>query len=156
MSKLLRCVCWSLLPVSLLFLLGCPPAPTKVNMVINAANNVNPDVGGQPLSVVVRVYQLKDKGRLETADYSAIWKTDKETLSDDLIERQERVVQPGTQEIMEVQPNPSASYIGLVALFRNPSGDTWRKIVPITKGKAQKFGITLQDQSIEVTTSTAK
>ena len=156
MSKLLRCLCWSLLGVSLLFVLGCPPAPTRVNMVINAANNVNPDVGGQPLSVVVRVYQLKDKGRLETADYNSIWKSDKEALSDDLLERTERVVQPGTQEMMDVQPNPSATYIGLVALFRNPSGDTWRRIIPITKGKAQKLGVTLQDQSIEVTASTAK
>ena len=122
-------------------------------MVINAANNVNPDPGGQPLSVVVRVYQLKDKGRLETADYNAIWKSDKETLSDDILERQDRVVQPGTQEMMEIQPNPSAAYLGFVALFRNPSGDTWRKIVPINKGKVQKLGVTLQEQTIEVTST---
>ena len=151
MRNSLRFLFWSLLSISLLAVLGCPPAPTKVNMVINAANNVNPDVGGQPLSVVVRIYQLKDKGRLETADYSAIWKSDKETLSDDLLERQERVIQPGTQEMLEVQPNPSAAYLGVVALFRNPSGDTWRKIVPIEKGKTQKMSVTLQDQTVEVT-----
>jgi type VI secretion system protein VasD len=156
MRNFFQLVCWFLLSLSLIGVLGCPPAPTRVSMVISATNNVNPDVGGQSLSVVVRLYQLKDKGRMETADYNAIWKSDKETLSDDLLERTERVVQPGTQEMMEVQPNPSASYLAVVALFRNPSGDTWRKIIPLKKGAAQKFGVTLQDQNVEIRTSTAK
>jgi type VI secretion system protein VasD len=151
MTKSLKILCGSLLLLSLVFVLGCPPAQTRVNLVINAANNVNPDVGGQSLSVVVRIYQLKDKGRMEAADYNAILKSDKETLSDDLLERQERVVQPGTQEMMEIQANPSAAFLGVAALFRNPSGDTWRKIVPLAKSKTLKFGITLQDHSVEVT-----
>jgi type VI secretion system protein VasD len=138
-----------ILITSLLFALGCPKEPARVNMVLAAASNVNTDAGGQPLSVVVRIYQLKDKGRLETADYNAIWKTDRETLSDDFLDRQERVVQPGTQEMLDIKANPMATYLGVVALFRNPSGDSWRKIVPI-KGKAQKITFSLREQSIEL------
>jgi type VI secretion system protein VasD len=134
-----------------LFVLGCPPPQTRVQVAINAAEKVNPDTGGQPLSVVVRIYQLKDKGRLETADYNAIWKSDKETLSDDMLERQERIVLPGTQEMLEILTNSSASYLGVVALFRNPSGDTWRKIVPLNKGKSQKLAVVLSEQTVEVT-----
>jgi type VI secretion system protein VasD len=144
-------------PVLIIFLFlgfGCPPAQVRVDMAINAAGNINPDTGGQPLSVVVRVYQLKDKGRLETADYNAIWKSDKEALSDDMLERQERVIQPGTQELMEIRPNPSASYLGVVALFRNPTGDTWRKIVPLNKAKVQKLAVMLNEQMIEVSSTT--
>jgi type VI secretion system protein VasD len=131
--------------------LGCPPAQTRVQVAINAASKVNTDTGGESLSVVVRIYQLKDKGRMESADYNAIWKSDKETLSDDLLERQERVIQPGTQELLEIQPNASASCLGIVALFRNPSGDAWRKVIPLTKGKVQKLAVTLSEQTIEIT-----
>jgi type VI secretion system protein VasD len=102
---------------------------------------------------VVRVYQLKDKGRLEAADYNAILKSERDALSDDLLERQERVVQPGTQEMLEIQANPMARYIGAVALFRNPSGDGWRKIIPIGTSRTQKIGLALREQSIEITTS---
>jgi type VI secretion system protein VasD len=133
--------------------LGCPPAQTRVGIALNATNKLNPDAGGQSLSVVVRIYQLKDKGRMETADYNAIWKSDKETLSDDMLERQERVLQPGTQELLELQPNASASYLGVVALFRNPSGDNWRKIIPLNKGKIQRIAITLNEQMIDVTST---
>ncbi len=153
MKNLLLSVVFGLLSLSIIMSLGCPPAQTRVHMAISATNSINPDAGGQPLSVVVRVYQLKDKGRLETADYSAVWKSDKEALSDDLLERQERVVQPGTQEMLEIQPNASASYLGVVALFRNPSGDTWRKIVPIGKGKIQRLAVTLNEHTIEVTST---
>ena len=148
--RLLFCI-----PIALSVILtaGCPKEPVRVNMVLNASTNVNPDAAGQALSVVVRVYQLKDKGRIEAADYNALWKSDRETLSDDLLERQERVVQPGTQEMLEIQANPMANYIAAVALFRNPSGDTWRRIIPISKNKAQKLTFTLRENTIELTAS---
>jgi type VI secretion system protein VasD len=122
-------------------------------MVLNGGADLNPDQNGQPLSVVVRVYQLKDKGRLESADYNAILKSERETLSDDLVERQERVVQPGTQEMLEISANPAARYLGIVALFRNPAGDTWRRILPVSQSKTQKINITLRAQTLEVTSS---
>ena len=130
---------------------GCPkqPAHKLVSLVLEAAPNVNPDPSGQALSVVVRVYQLKDKGRFDAADYNAIWRSDKETLSDDFLDVQERVVQPGTQEILDINPNPMASYLGVVALFRNPSGDTWRRIIPIS-GKNPKINLSLREYSIEL------
>jgi len=148
--RLLLCIP---LGLALLFGTACPKQPARVNIVLDAANNVNPDTNGQPLSVVVRIYQLKDKGRLETADYNAIWKSDKDTLSEDLLERQERVIQPGTQEMLEVRVNQAANYIAAVALFRNPSGDTWRKIIPIGKSAVQKFSLTLREQTIELVSS---
>jgi len=148
-----RLLSWIFLGLSVVVLTGCPKQPAKVNIVLNAASNVNPDARGQALSVVVRIYQLKDKGRFESADYNAIWKSDKETLSEDLLERQERMIQPGTQEMLEIQANAQANYIGAVALFRNPSGDSWRRIIPIKKNAAQKIGLTLREQTIEIVSS---
>ncbi len=155
MKTALRLTVCVLFVLPLVLLAGCPKQPAKVAMVLDASSNVNPDASGQPLSVMVRIYQLKDKGRLEAADYNAVLRSEKETLSDDLLDRQERMVQPGTQELLEIQTNPMANYIGAVALFRNPSGDTWRKIIPINKSKAQKITVTLREQTIEIV-STAK
>lgn len=131
---------------------GCPNKPaaaSSVNVTIAADTDLNPDPSGQALSVVVRVYQLKDKGRLEAADYSSMTKSDKDTLSDDFLDRQERVLQPGSQEMLQIKTNPMASYLGVVALFRNPSGDGWRAIVPIG-GKKPKVRLNLRGDSIEV------
>lgn len=141
---------WSILFVASMFLLtGCPKEPARVNVALVADPNLNPDSSGQPLSVVVRIYQLKDKGRMESADYSSIWKSDRETLSDDLLDRQERVVQPDAQEVMEIKAHTMAAYLGVVALFQNPVGDTWRKIIPIS-GKSQKIRLSLREQNVEI------
>jgi type VI secretion system protein VasD len=133
---------------------GCPKQPAKSNLQpitiqLEAAQDVNPDPSGQPLSVVVRVYQLKDEGRFDAADYNALWKSDKETLSDDFLDVQERDVQPGSQETLDIKANPMAAYLGIVALFRNPSGDTWRKVIPI-RGKKLAYKVSLRQNSVEV------
>lgn len=151
MRHVMRVVLLSLVGVLLALLTGCPKEPTRVSMVMTAASDVNPDSKGQALSVVVRVYQLKDRGRLESADYNAMLNSDRETLSDDMLDRQERVVQPGTQEMLEVRANQLANYLGVVALFRNPQGDTWRRVIPIGKGKTQKVTLSLQEQNIVLT-----
>ena len=149
MRKAKRLAWTSMFVIAMFLLLGCPKEPARVSMALVAEPNLNPDSSGQPLSVVVRVYQLKDKGRLETADYNSVWKSDRETLSDDFLDRQERVVQPDAQEMLEIKANPMAAYLGVVALFQNPVGDTWRKVIPIS-GKNQKIRISLREQNVEI------
>jgi len=129
---------WSILCLVLLLPIGCSKEPPRVSLVLNAGTDVNPDPSGQALSVVVRIYQLKYK------------RSDTQTLSDDLLERQERIIQPGTQEMLEIRVNPSAAYLGIVALFRSPSGDTWRKIIPVGQSKTQSITLTLRGQNIEI------
>jgi type VI secretion system protein VasD len=125
----------------------------RLNVAISAASNLNPDPSGNPLSVVVRIYQLKDSGRFERADYDALWKNEKETLADDLIQQIERVIHPGSQEIVDVQANPAAGFIGVLALFRNPSGDSWRKVVPV-RSKVKGVSVTLHDYVVEIIPNT--
>jgi len=136
----------------MLLLAGCGKEPARVHIAMSAAPDINPDPSGQALSVVVRIYQLKDAGRFETADYFAIWKSDKETLSDDYLERQERVLQPGDDKTFQIRANPEAAYLGIVALFRTPTGDTWRKIIPI-RGKNPKINLSLHGQDIDISSA---
>jgi type VI secretion system protein VasD len=149
MSHLTRMLWEPILAAGLLFLVGCAKEPVRVNMVLAAAPNVNPDSSGQALSVVVRVYQLKDKGRLEAADFNAVWKSDRDILSDDFLDLQEYVVQPGAQELLEIRANPLAAYLGVVALFQNHTGNTWRQIIPI-RGDNPKIRLSLREQNIEI------
>ena len=54
---------------------------------------------------------------------------------------------------MILPANPAANYIGVVALFRNPQGDSWRRVIPVGKGKTQKVNLSLQEQNIVLTSS---
>jgi len=127
--------------------------PVRISVAIAAGPNLNPDASGNPLSVVVRIYQLKDRGRFESADYDTLWKNEKEALADDLLQQLERVIRPGSQEIVDIQENPAATFIGVVALFRNPSGDSWRKIIPVST-KARSISVTLHDYAVDIAPNT--
>ncbi len=149
MRYVARLLCWFSIFASLILCCACPKQAARVNMTVNAAADINRDADGHPLSVVVRVYQLKDKGRLESAEYGALLKSDTLVLAGDLLESKERILQPGAQDILEINSKPETNYLGIVALFRNPSGDSWRKIIPV-KGKDLKITVSLRAAGIDV------
>lgn len=103
--------------------------PTKVRL--EATERINPDTAGEALPTVVRVYQLKEIVRVEESDFEAIWETPKETLQDDLVEVQEFTLFPGQAVSANVALVPSARYLVGVAIFRRPTGQQWRSVLPL-------------------------
>lgn len=82
------------------------------------------------MSVIVRVYQLKNRERFERADFRALWKNDEKVLEGDLLERQEVTVYPATKTSVELQVDQKkgVQFLGVMALFRKPEGELWRQI----------------------------
>src|ERR1700749_1468022 len=97
-----------LLPVACLLVLtvaGCrskpppPPPPTKAAIVVAA--DVNPDSAGRPSPVVVRLYQLKEEGAFNSANFFDITDKEQATLGPSLDSREEYELLPGqTREIV--------------------------------------------------------
>jgi type VI secretion system protein VasD len=93
-------------------------------------DHLNPDESGAPLSVIVRVYQLKDKERFVRAPFRELWKNDDKVLDGDLLERKEVTVYPETKTSVELQVDKKkgVQYLGVMALFRKPEGELWRQV----------------------------
>jgi len=111
-----------------------PPAsactlPTKVRL--EATERINPNSAGEALPTVVRLYQLTEIVKVEEADFAAIWETPKETLGPDLIQVQEFTLFPGQTELVNVSLAPNARYLVGVAIFRRPTGNQWRSVIPL-------------------------
>lgn len=108
---------------------GCGSGIKDVRVTFSPTDRLNPDESGAPLSVVVRVYQLKNKDRFERSDFRALWKNDEKVLEGDLLERQEITVYPATKTFVEVQVDQrkGVQFLGVMALFRKPEGEVWRK-----------------------------
>src|SRR6188508_194117 len=73
---------------------GCGSGVKDVRITLLPSDRLNPDESGAPLSVIVRVYQLRNRERFERADFRALWKNDEKILEGDLLERREITVYP--------------------------------------------------------------
>jgi type VI secretion system protein VasD len=94
-----------------------------------ADRRVNLDVGGEPLSVVVRVIQLRDKNEFSRLSFaSATNKSDAELFPKELVATNEVVLMPGTTQEITDTLRPEARYVGVVGFFRKPDAQLWRML----------------------------
>jgi len=110
--------------------IGCGSGVKDVRVTLLPTNRLNPDESGAPLSVIVRVYQLRNRDRFERAEFRTLWKTDEKVLEGDLLERKEVTVYPETKTSVELQVDQKkgVQFLGVMALFRKPEGELWRQV----------------------------
>lgn len=92
---------------------------------------INPDPDGQPLSVVVRFYQLRDVTTFAELTYVQFQRSDQKLLKDDLLTTKDVVLRPGASTSMTESMNEAAQVVGVIAFFREPTRDkTWKLAIP--------------------------
>ncbi len=112
---------------------GGDSKPEPIKLRIDASPRLNPDERGHSLTTVVRVYQLKNAGKMESAEFEDLFRREKEILGDDLIQVDEVEVPPGQQVGKTISREKGAQYVAVVAMFRRPGGFSWRSIVELPR-----------------------
>ena len=110
-------------------------APTRFDLRAEAEAGINRDPAGNPLSVVVHLYQLKDRTSFSrlSFDLAASGRPEQETLGDDCLGRTELVVVPGGRHAATQELLPGTRFLGIVALFRQPDPHYWRYLVSLDR-----------------------
>lgn len=96
--------------------------------MLKAGEPMNPDDSGKSFPTIVRVYLLKSGSTLELAGADEVLRGDRELLGPDLLDMQEVTVKPGGYERLTFKRQDEARTVAVVALFRAPTGNTWRLI----------------------------
>ncbi len=134
--------------VALSGLAACGKKEIRLSLTGTASLNAADD--GAPLPVVVRVYQLKGKERMEGADFVSLWKEEGKILEEELLERQEVTLFPGVRTMVPLQPKEEAAYLGIMALFRRPEGEGWRQVIPLKESKVRSVEIIVGERTVKV------
>lgn len=115
----------------LLLLAGCGSGPKTFEVRGDADQIINRDTSGNPLSVVVHVYQLRDSDEFSkmTFDTLAGGRPAAELLGKDLLEKNEVLLVPGATYASTEKLREEAKHIGVVAFFRHPEQHYWRFLV---------------------------
>lgn len=113
----------------------------EVALKLHAGNNLNAGSTDKPLSLVTRIYKLKQTSAFYAAPYDAFLSPEKEraTLGQDLLDVREINLVPGQLYEVTEKVSREAAFIGVVTLFRSPAPERWR--VAFNAVEAEKSGI---------------
>ncbi|EDT05537.1 conserved hypothetical protein [Burkholderia ambifaria IOP40-10] len=138
-----------------------PKEPIRLDMRVNARPDVNPDDRGRAAPIVVRIYELKNGGAFNAADFFTLQTQDKTVLADDVVKRDELQLRPGEHQTLVRRPDPATTTIGVIAAYRDLPNAVWRAVytMPATPDKAWyrwftpklKLTIDLEAKAVEIT-----
>lgn len=131
---------------------GCASGPTRFDIKTSGDPVINRDISGKPLSVVVRLYQLKDANEFSKLTFAtaASGRSDAELFGQEFIERTEVVVVPGAQKVNAGTILPETKYLGVVGYFRNPDRHAWRYLVKADDVRRHGLTFTVRDCYLEL------
>lgn len=120
-----------------------PAKPIKLALRIHASHVLNTDDNGNALTLIAKVYKLKDGDAFLQAPYESFKDaaTEKAALGDALVEVKEVLLKPGGRFEANQLMAPDVTHLGVVALFRSPAEQRWRFL--FNAKDAAKAGITL-------------
>jgi type VI secretion system protein VasD len=102
-----------------------------MNIDLDARAALNETTNGQPLSTVVRIYQLKDAQTFAQLEYTQLQHNDLELLKADVVATKDVIMRPGSSASVSEPMNKDTQYVGIAAFFRSPSSDgVWKILIP--------------------------
>lgn len=120
-----------------------PPQSSEIALRLYAGDNLNAGDGGRAVSLVVRVYQLRNRERFDAAAFDVFLdeQRERDVLGDDLLGVTEILLAPGQRHELQERLPPEANHLGVVGLFRAPAPTRWRYTFDAASAAAD--GITL-------------
>ncbi|SAK96469.1 lipoprotein [Caballeronia fortuita] len=102
-----------------------------MNVELTSRAALNENTTGQPLSTVIRLYQLKDSKTFAQLEYVQLQNADLELLKADLVATKDVVLRPDASATVSEPMQKDAEYVGVVAFFRSPSSaSAWKLLIP--------------------------
>lgn len=135
---------------------GACETPAEVTVTLASGPLLNPDEGGEPLPTEIRVHEVRDVARFESAAFEEAWQPEG-PLGESIVSTQSVTLYPGETAAIALAPGPESHAIVGVAIVRRPAGRTWRVILPVESlacGAHAALALSVDEYRIERATET--
>jgi type VI secretion system protein VasD len=126
------------------------PLPTFIQAKISVTNEVNPDVTGRPSPIILHLFELKDIGKFEVADFDSLFQNYEAFLGGDLVRSEEFHLRPGDTKIVKHAVAPETKYIAVSAAYRDLNQAVWRASIPIKHAKTTRLLILVDKLNVSI------
>ncbi|MGW8392305.1 type VI secretion system lipoprotein TssJ [Pseudoduganella sp. HUAS MS19] len=143
-----------LLSLAALLILGAcasgPPKPALIKANVTVAGDVNPDARGRASPVVLRLFELKNLGAFQSADFFSLLERDKEALGSELLAREEFTLRPGERKQFDRPLQADTRFVAVVAAFRDLEKSSWRAAIPVHASQTMPVSIKLGSRDVSI------
>ena len=142
--------------VALGLLAGCSSVSpfstlTKLDLMLTASDEVNPDLHGRPSPVVVHLLELRHPVAFEKADFFSLYARAEQTLPKDWVSSEELELRPGERLILKRSVQPQSRYVGVLAAYRDLPHVQWRLVLPVAPAQLTQANLVLDETGIRTT-----
>lgn len=118
------------------------PAAKERDLLIVASSSANPDTGGRPSPVVVRVYVLASSAEFLGADFATLYGNEKTALPGGWVSREEALLAPGSSKAVKLAAKPEGRQLCALAAFREVRASQWRACADASGARAIRIDTT--------------
>lgn len=92
---------------------------------------INADESQTPLATMVQIYQLKDRQKVDSADYQELLSDADNTLKEDIVSSVSLLVMPKGSVTLNMPMNEDGKFVAVVGLFNRPDmlNSTWKLVL---------------------------
>lgn len=145
---------FTLLLGALLTVGGCMVANSVVTpsttLDFRSSTALNPDITGRPSPLVVRVLELSEVRRFESADFFRLYEHADQELGSDLLKTHELEIQPGQIRVQDLQLHPATRHLGIIAAYRDIESARWRVVLTAKPKHYKTLQILLQPLALDI------
>lgn len=105
--------------------------PIPLEITLGALDDVNPNATGRPSPIVVRVFELANESRFQTADYFELMGEGAVLLEGDILSKEEHTLIPGEVRVLRKRASLQSKSLGIIAGYRDLGSSTWRAVTPL-------------------------
>lgn len=127
---------------------GGGPPPTTLAFQLSGDAGINPDRGGAPKPLRVRVLQLASTTRLSQANFFALDADPAKALGPEFLAVEEVVLGPGQSLALEPEAKPGVRFVGVVGAYFSVESARWRAWAPVKAGAANAYTVKLDAAGI--------
>ncbi|AZE84287.1 Type VI secretion lipoprotein/VasD [Pseudomonas orientalis] len=123
---------------------------TKLDLVLTASEQVNPDLHGRPSPVVLQLIELRHGVAFEHADFFSLYDNAEQVLPKDWVSGEEVELRPGDRLAFKLRIEPDSRFVGVLAAYRDLPHVQWRLLVPLTAQQLNRVELVLDQDGIRL------
>ena len=102
-----------------------------ITLVLSAEAKLNTCGDGPANALGVRIYQLGGDRGISGAPQAALWENDEKELGQELLDKQELFLDPGSKQPVTLHLKPGVRAVAVIGNFCKSKGTCWKWVQPV-------------------------